>query len=483
MIKTRFSPSPTGMIQLGNVRTALFSALFAKKEHGKFLLRIEDTDQSRSQSAFVDSLENDLTWLGLNWQEGPVVGGDNGPYFQSERGEIYNKFYDTLEKNKTAYPCFCTEQELALHRKLQLSRSIAPRYSGKCRNLTDDEVQQKLQEGKKPTLRFKVPEGEVIEFVDLIKGKQTFQSHDIGDFIIRRADKTASFFFCNSVDDSLMGVTHVLRGDDHLTNTPRQILILNSLSLQLPQYGHMPLIMGSDGAKLSKRNGSFSLSDLTSEGYLAVAIINYLARLSHSYDCNNLMSFDELAKDFDLNRVSSAAAKFDLHQLQHWQKEAVLSIKQTSIWKWLGESLMSSVPEDKQDLFANLMRQNITLPTEAAAWQKVFFADDFTLDKDAIEIISKTPEKFFEVAIEAAKDYGSDIKAIINHIKTKLEISGKKLFMPVRVSLTGKVHGPELDNIAKLLGPELIANRFTNALRRIQHATNLQQHQPQERRV
>ena len=300
MIRTRFSPSPTGMLHLGNVRAALFSLLYAKKMDGIFLLRIEDTDATRSEQKYLDSLQEELHWLGLQWQEGPGVGGPHGPYCQSERGGIYAQYYQQLEDEGRAYPCFCSDQELALNRKLQLSRGQAPRYPGTCRKLSKETVAKRLEAGEKPALRFQVPQNTMIEFNDLVKGHQKFNSDDIGDFIIRRADGSSSFMFCNAIDDSLMGVTHILRGEDHLANTPRQLMILQALQMRAAEYGHLSLITGDDGAKLSKRHGSSSLNDLIEQGFLPHAVVNYLARLSHTYEQQSLLSFNELAIHFHL---------------------------------------------------------------------------------------------------------------------------------------------------------------------------------------
>ncbi len=224
--KTRFCPSPTGLIHLGNARTALFNALLAMQYQGTFLLRIEDTDVQRSKKEYYHTLTEDLLWLGLEWQEGPEKDQGKGPYFQSERQQIYHHYYQELAQKNSAYPCFCTEEELALMRKVQRASGKPPRYAGTCFGLSQETITQKLALGLKPTLRFHVPNDCCIEFEDLVRGVQKFSGRDIGDFIIRRADGTSPFMFCNAIDDALMGVTHALRGEDHLTNTPRQLLIL-----------------------------------------------------------------------------------------------------------------------------------------------------------------------------------------------------------------------------------------------------------------
>lgn len=487
MIKTRFSPSPTGMIHLGNARAALFSALYAKHMKGAFLLRIEDTDQSRSDEKYTDILQDDIRWLGAQW--------DEGPYWQSKRHEIYLSYYQKLEETGNAYPCFCSDQELALNRKLQLSRGHAPRYPGTCRGLSPEEVTKRIVEGKQPTLRFRVPVNQMIEFIDLVKGQQRFNSDDIGDFIIRRADKTSSFLFCNAIDDSLMGVTHVIRGEDHLANTPRQLMILQALDMPTPHYGHLSLIMGEDGGKLSKRHGSASLHDLRTEGYLPLAVINYLSRLSHVYDEQRLMSFNELATHFRLEKISRSPARFDTNQLLHWQKEAVLALNKEEAWHWLEKSsehiiledttpekkllsylalhetndrkIKDRIPTDKQDLFIDMMRKNVLFPSEAKKWTQILFGKELELNQEKISILAEAGENFFNAAQNAVEKHQTDLKSILDELKQQLGISGKRLFMPLRIALTGEEHGPELINIVDLLGAAEMKNRFAVALQKI----------------
>jgi glutamyl-tRNA synthetase len=464
MIKTRFSPSPTGLLHLGNVRAALFSALLAKKAGGTFILRIEDTDAARSEHQFAEILQDDLHWLGIEWQEGPGIEGPNGPYWQSQRGEIYAKYYQMLIDQKLAYPCFCTEQELALNRKLQLSRGQPPRYPGTCFKLTEEEIAARMAAGKKPALRFHVPTKTHVDFIDTVKGPQHFNSDDIGDFIIRRAEGTASFMFCNAIDDALMGVTHVLRGEDHLSNTPRQLMILQALQLPLPSYGHLSLIMGEDGTPLSKRHGSFSLHDLRNEGYLPTAVLNYLARLSHTYDELGLMTFDQLAAEFDLERLSRASARFDKNQLHHWQKEAVMVLPPAAVWDWLGDNIKHSIPVSSHALFVESVRPNLCFPAEAVDWIKILFEDHLEYNAADKIILNEAGEKFFITLKALIEQHGTDLPVILNGMKSELSIAGKKLFMPLRVMLTALQSGPELQPLVTLLGKEKILQRADHAL-------------------
>lgn len=276
---TRFAPSPTGALHLGNARTALFSFLLARSSGGRFILRIEDSDRGRGSEAHVSSQLSDLTWLGLSWDAGPDRDDGRGPYRQSERGSIYDGLYERLERQGQAYPCYCTPLELDVARRSQLAAGQPPRYPGTCRGLDAGERAARVAEGRQPALRFRVPEAERVEFDDLVRGPQSVAAASLGDFVLRRADGGAVFFFCNAVDDALMGVTQVLRGDDHLSNTPRQLLLLQALELPAPRYGHLALLVDASGAPLSKRRGSATVGELRERGYLAAAVGNYLLRL------------------------------------------------------------------------------------------------------------------------------------------------------------------------------------------------------------
>lgn len=462
-VKARFCPSPTGMLHLGNVRTALFNWLFSQHYEGSMLLRIEDTDRERSDERYTEALMDDLQWLGINWQEGVGAGGELGPYHQSKRQAIYNDYYDRLEAMKLAYPCFCTEEELTLMRRIQRSQGKPPRYSGKCRQLSEEEVQQKLAEGLKPTLRFRVPENEAVEFEDLVKGAQRILTDDISDFIIRRADGTPPFMFCNAIDDALMEVTHVIRGEDHVTNTPRQILILNALGLNLPHYAHVSLILGNDDSPLSKRNGSQSVEALRQSGYLPNAITNYLARLGHYYGHDDYLELPELAKEFRVAALNKSPAKFNIDQLNYWQKEAVMHLDQAQFFSWLGEEIAEKVPEAARADFFAALQPNVRFPSEALHWVQVLFGDAWLDETKLRSIQQQVKENYFIEATRAVELHGCNLRKMINHLKSTLEVDGKALYQPLRVALTGEFHGPELDKVVLMLPQEEIIKRLQKA--------------------
>lgn len=461
VLKTRFAPSPTGRLHLGNVRTALFNFLLARRGQGAFLLRVEDTDAMRGHEKYTAALEEDLRWMGITWDEGPAVGGKHGPYVQSQRGEIYNNYLAMLQQAGAAYPCFCSEHELAVSRKTQLAAGKPPRYSGRCRGLSKVEVEERFAKGQPSTLRFHVADGQIVEFEDKVRGRQVFNTNDIGDFIIRRSDGTPAFFFCNAVDDALMEVTMVVRGEDHLTNSPRQILLLKALGLPVPDYAHIALVVGSDGAPLSKRTGSRSVEELRTTGYLPIAINNYLARLGHTYDANALMSLQVLADNFDVSRLHRAPARYDEAQLQYWQHEAVLHLTSNELWSWMGEEVHLLVPERKHDDFIGAVRANITYPQDALHWARIIFTDEIEISHDAHEVIRNTANDFFREALPALETHQTDFKGFSVMLKKTTGASGKTLYQPLRAVLTGELDGPEMARLLPLIGVERARNRLS----------------------
>ncbi len=459
-MKTRFAPSPTGYMHFGNLRTALFNFLYAHKQQYQFLLRIEDTDRERSGQEFADALLEDLLWLSLQW--------DEGPYLQSERAEIYNKYYAQLEEHGLAYPCFCSEDTLNITRKVQQASGQPPRYSGTCRNLSHDEVQRKFAAGESATLRFLVPRDSIIEFVDLIKGPQRFAANDIGDFIIRRNDGTASFMFCNAIDDAEMSVTHALRGEDHLTNTPRQIMILNALKLPHPQYGHFALINGTDGSPLSKRNGSQSIRELREQGYLPLAVLNYIARLGHYYVSNEFFSITELAHNFELKNVSTSPARHDLTHLRHWQKEALVRCTIDEIIIMIRPYIEGIVPSDKYSAFAELVKDNILMPDDVSVWVTAVYTEGLDFSDEAWQVLQHAGHDFFVAALDAVTNTPTiSFKQLADQVKDATGCKGKELFMPLRVALSGQLHGPELAKMMEFMSGTMAQKRFAWTIQRL----------------
>lgn len=465
-VRTRFAPSPTGRLHTGNARTALFSALLAAQQGGEFILRIEDTDAERSRREHETTLIADLHWLGLSWQEGPDVGGRHGPYRQSERAGLYHAHLGRLAEAGQTYPCFCTPAELALARKVQLAAGQPPRYAGTCAKLSTREIEARLARGLKPALRFRVPESGETAFDDLIRGPQHFAHKDIGDFVIRRADGSPAFFFSNALDDALMEVTHVLRGEDHLSNTPRQLLLLSALGLPAPHYGHLALVVGEGGAPLSKREGGGSLETLRNEGLLPEALRNYLARLGHSYAANALMTFAELARAFDLRHIGHAPAHFDHAQLAHWQREAIHHAGSERLWAWFVEAhpeLSGQVPEARRAEFVEAVRGNVMRPVEALEWARIVFGELPPPDSGIRTVLNEAGRTFFEQALKVVHTQPADFSAFAMATAAATRAKGKRLYQPLRAALTGCLHGPEMERLWPLLGAERIERRLRQA--------------------
>ncbi|MFM2323062.1 MAG: glutamate--tRNA ligase [Pseudomonadota bacterium] len=463
-MKTRFAPSPSGYIHLGNARTALFNFLLAQSQGGCFLLRIEDSDITRSQSMLAEAVQKDLLWLGLPWQEGPGQEQDQGPYYQSERLAIYTHYYQQLVSMGRAYPCFCSEQELLMMRKLQLAQGKPPRYTGQCRQLKVEQVAEKIAQGQSPSLRFHVLPDQVIRYTDFVKGEQTFASDDIGDFIIQRSDGSAAFFFCNAIDDALMGVSHVLRGEDHLSNTPRQMMLLQALALAIPAYGHMALIVGEDGAPLSKRHGSFSIKDLRAAGYFAEAIQNYLARLGHSYTNADFLDIHALSAQFSLQRLGKSPARYDNTQLLYWQKQALLHLSADKLLAWMDEKIKHRVPSAHQLEFIELMRSTICFPDEAMVWTDILFAETGLVFTPEVKyFLQQVDPLYWDTLLNLLDNDNKDFKILLQQLQEKLNLKGKRLFAPLRLALTGHHDGPEMAKLFHLIGDKKIRQRIQDA--------------------
>ncbi|MBS0418151.1 MAG: glutamate--tRNA ligase [Proteobacteria bacterium] len=451
---TRFAPSPTGELHLGNARTALFNYLLAHHgAGGRFLLRIEDTDAERSKDQHTAALIEDLKWLGMRWEAGPDREDARGPYRQSQRLEFYARYFAELEKRNAVYPCYCTPLELEASRRAQLASGRPPRYAGTCRDLSPEQRQTKAQAGLKPTTRFRVPLGRRIEFVDFVHGSQSFLSDDIGDFVVRRADGTAAFFFCNAVDDADMGVTHVLRGEDHLTNTPRQLMILEALGLRAPSYGHVSLIVGSDGSPLSKRHGATSVREYRERGYLPQAMTNHLFRLGHSTPEHGFLSLEEMARAFDSTHLGRSPARFDEQQLHVWQKEAAHRLSPEEALRWLDPVLPKGLGPAAAHTFIAAVLPNLVLPEDARTWVDIVFGDLPALPAAEQQLVQEAGKSYFAAAAEAASAHGNDLPAIANAVRAATGKKGAALYMPLRAALTGVAHGPELAPLLKAMPP------------------------------
>ncbi len=449
-VVTRFAPSPTGELHLGNARTALFNALLARRTGGTFLLRIEDTDAARSSPAHTQLLLDDLRWLGLQWSGEPL--------HQSQRTAIYDEHLARLQGSGMAYPCFCSARELELARTAQQAAGRPPRYSGKCRALSDGERAAMVAKGVPASIRFAVPREGAVGFVDLVHGPRNFANADIGDFVLRRADGSAAFFFSNAVDDALSGVTQLLRGDDHLSNTPRQLLILRALDLRAPQYGHLALLTGPSGAPLSKRDGAVSLRAMRDEGMLPSALLNHLFRLGHSTPRHELLSLDEMAAAFETVHLQRSPAQFEHSQLLVWQKETVHRLNFEEAVDWLGTRLPAELPGEQRQAFIAAVLPNVVRPDDVLPWIEVVFGSDPQPDGEAAAALEGADRPLFAAAAGAAAR--NDFGAIVSAAKVATGLKGPALFKPLRAALTGRLAGPELGPLLRAMPPGTAQRRL-----------------------
>jgi len=475
-VRTRFAPSPTGHLHIGGARTALFNYLFARRYGGKFILRIEDTDLERSSIESEKVIIESLRWLGIEWDEGVEVGGPHGPYRATERVDIYKKYVDVLFEKGYAYHCYCTEEELEVQRQQLLSKGQMPRYLGKCRNLTEEQKRRFEQEGRKPTVRFKVPEGVKIVVHDLVRGDVEFMSDDIGDFVIVKSDGIPTYNFAVVIDDHLMKISHVIRGEEHLSNTPRQILIYNALGFELPQFAHVSLILGKDRTKMSKRHGSTWVEQYREQGYLKEGLINFLALLGWSPpEDKEIFEMEYLIENFSLDRVSKNPAIFDIDKLnyinsQHIKLKSLDELTQMCIPYFVEAGyIKEDEAKSKFEWLKKIVKsvyEGLDYLSQIKDKVDIFFNNEIKIeDDDAKEVLKWEHVKHlidvFENKIKEAGDLTPEnIKALFKEIQKETGYKGKNLFMPIRVVLTGKTHGPELVEIIEIVGKENILKRL-----------------------
>ncbi|MGV8056540.1 MAG: glutamate--tRNA ligase [Smithellaceae bacterium] len=469
--RVRFAPSPTGELHVGNARTALFNWMFARHHGGDIILRIEDTDESRSALSYQVNLLNDLIWLGLDWDEGPQKEGAYGPYKQSERLDIYASHLQKLVAADLAYPCYCTEEELEEERQSLILSKRMPRYLGKCRNLTPGERKQKEKEGRKHSFRFKVPDG-TIQFDDLIRGAMKFEGTAIGDFIIVRSNGIPAYNFAVVIDDHLMDISHVIRGEDHLSNTALQIMLYKAFGFAPPAFAHHCLILGKDRAKLSKRHGSVSVGEFRKKGILPEALMNYLGLLGSSFtEGREVLSREEMITGFALERASKSGAIFDEEKL-HWLNAIYIRKCSTdNLIKLLQPFLeQAGYKIDEMDpawfcQIIDLIKNDLTTLAEIGSHISLFFDNKYEITVEAGQMLERESAlqvlKTFAEYLQNGADAPHEIyPAAIKYVKEKTGVKGRDLFMPIRAALTGKLHGPELDKVFAILGKDSVLKRI-----------------------
>ena len=480
-IRVRYAPSPTGHLHIGGARTALFNYLFARHHNGKFIIRIEDTDSKRNVEGGDENQLTYLRWLGIDWDESVDVGGPYGPYRQTERLDIYAEHTRQLFEKGLAYECFCTEEELEREREEQAARGETPHYSGRCRHLTEEEKARFKAEGRKPSVRFRVPEGRTYTFRDLVKGDITFESDGIGDFVIVKKDGIPTYNYAVVIDDTKMEITHVLRGEEHISNTPRQLMLYEAFGWEPPLFGHMSIIVNEQRKKLSKRDESIVqfIEQYEELGYLPEAMTNFIALLGWSPEGEEeIFTLDELIRQFDLDRLSNSPAMFDTNKLSwmnnHYLKKAdpdrvaELAIPHLQKAGRLPAELDESRRSWAKKLVA-LYQEQMTCASDIVALSEMFFREEPEYNEEARALLAEphVPDvlRSFLGHAEQAEDFSPEaIQAMLKSVQKETGYKGKQLFMPVRVALTGEMHGRDLNQTVALLGKERIVQRLRDLL-------------------
>lgn len=452
IIRTRFAPSPTGLLHIGNARTALFNWLFARGRGGDFLLRIEDTDLARSQALFESSIMEDLRWLGLEWDEGPDLGGPKGPYRQSERLGLYLDFAFRLLEKGLAYKCICTRERLEELKKEQTAKGLPPRYDNRCRALDSSDIPPDAN----PVVRFRVPE-KTVSFADGVHGPMTFDARTFGDFVIIGSDGAASYNFAAAIDDAMMEITHIIRGDDHISNTPRQILLLEALGFRAPFFTHIPLVLGPDRAPLSKRQESVSLKSLREEGCLPEAVVNTIARLGWNPG-EDFMALDGMSKAFSLERLSKSPSIFDIEKLRFHNRAAILNADPVRL-----ANLAGLAGEGRAEVAGEVKKSASTLAELARLAAP--FLEETAPSADILEALgapeSKKVVAAFRKALEGVETVSeASYNELMAKVKDETKEKGKRLFLPLRGALTGASEGIELLAVLRLLGKEKALKRL-----------------------
>ncbi len=462
--KVRFAPSPTGELHVGNARTALFNWIFARHYGGTLILRIENTDQERSFKQFEEEIFEQLRWLSIDW--------DEGPYYQIDRLNIYQQYFQKLLEDGKVYPCYCTDEELDAERKMLIADGKMPRYMGKCRNLSSEQKKKLEEEGRKPAYRFKVEKG-IVEFDDLIRGTMHFECEAMGDFIIVRSTGVPAYNFAVVIDDHLMKISHVIRGEDHLSNTALQIMLYKALKFEIPVFAHHSLILGKDRTKLSKRHGAVSVKEFRRRGILPEALLNYLSLLGSSAENGKeIMTAEEIIRNFSIERIGKSGAIFDEAKLR-WLNRIYIRNLDIEV---LAELLLPHIKKAGYDICSfekewlykvvEVVQGNMNTLSDIGNYIDIFFDEYYAISEEAKALLEETSSiaivKSLCHALETS-EYNNLYTDVLNAVKEETKTKGKRLFMPVRAAITGKIWGPELDKVFAILGKESLLKRAKKA--------------------
>ncbi|MEK5025722.1 glutamate--tRNA ligase [Paenibacillus sp. FSL M7-1046] len=481
-VRVRYAPSPTGHLHIGNARTALFNYLFARNLGGKFIIRIEDTDVKRNVAGGEESQLKYLKWLGVDWDESVDVGGEYGPYRQTERLDLYRIYWQDLLDRGLAYRCYCTEEELEAEREEQTARGETPRYSGKHRDLTEEQRLAFEAEGRIASIRFRVPEDRTYTFEDIVKGSISFTTKEMGDFVIVKKDGIPTYNFAVAIDDHLMEISHVLRGEDHISNTPRQLMIYESLGWEPPLFGHMTLIVGDDHKKLSKRNESIIqfIEQYDQLGYLPEALFNFISLLGWSPEGEEeIFNKEELISIFTADRLSKSPAVFDTNKLAHLNNHYIKHadpkrIAALAIPHLQKAGRLPAQLNDEQQTWAEtlvaLYQEQLTAASDIVGLSEMFFRSHVELETEAAQILAESQVSevlsAFLAKVEGTEDFtASNMAVLIKEVQKETGHKGKALFMPIRVALTGQTHGRDLNVTIALLGRNRVIERLKSQIK------------------
>ncbi len=468
-IRVRFAPSPTGYLHVGSLRTALYNYLYARKVKGKFILRIEDTDQTRYVEDAVENLIKTLHEVGLKYDEGPDIGGNYGPYFQSQRTKIYKKYADELIEKDAAYFCFCTPEDLDNMREEQIAKGEDTRYDGRCRKLLKEDIQKKLAENKPYVIRAKIPdEGEVV-FFDIVREKVSIMWETVDDQILIKSDGFPTYHLANVVDDHLMKITHVIRGEEWLSSVPKHLFLYNTFGWKPPKMCHLPLLLNPDKSKLSKRQGDVAVEDFLKKGYLPETLLNFVVLLGwHSKSDEELYSLEELEKEFSLKRINKSGSVFDIEKLNwmngHYLRElesGYIAIKARPFFIEAGFDISDN---EKYLKIIEVARNRISTLAEITEVATPFYVAIKYSEEDRQIIDDENSQRLFSFWLENMQSLDviteDNINRLLKQSTDELGIKGKDLYFPLRLALFGSVHGPELPTIMDILGKEKTLERF-----------------------
>lgn len=486
-VRVRIAPSPSGNLHIGTARTALFNYLFAKKNNGKFILRIEDTDAERTSQAYVDNIFDSLKALGLNWDEGPDVGGDYGPYTQSERFDIYPKYIQELLDKGFAYECFCTPEELEAEKEEATKNKKPYVYTKKCVNLSDEEKAKLRAEGRKPAIRFNVEKAQkafhnssILEFEDLVKGKLHMDTNLIGDFVIMKSNGAPTYNYAVVIDDALMKISHVIRGEDHISNTYKQILIFEALGFEVPRFGHLGMILAPDRSKLSKRHGATAVSDFVEQGYLTDALLNFVALLGWApSDGEEIKTVDEIAADFRIGEISSSNSIFEYDKLKwmnsHYIKQIPLEKLKEMLKKYLTKYDLTELTEAQYTRMIEITREPLTLLSDITDAVPYFFGGKNVEIEPEVQtgtIDTELSQEVLKAFVEQAENWDwteenlhEKLEQFRGYFKEQKGYKPKFTMWAIRAAITGRTCGADMTAILAILGKENSIARAKKAIK------------------